>query len=507
MEESKNLLPHEELMQEVEAEIAARDAEIESICRWAAARAGVLVMAPKLSTTALIANDAYMVSKIAQVYGHSLSAGAIIGFLGGLGGSLVSALLTSVFPNPKVKIPLAVCLTYAVGKAAKFWVESGMPMPGDFSEYRERMLAIFDHVKTTVTTLINNPMRSKPLGDEGKDFLAEAGVDSDQFLGLSGNTLGNLLNGDLLSRLGSLKEAVVGVVGAAVASVVGKGSGSDSNNDFVDNAKHALSGIGSLLATLGSSALDLAVDAAGTAATTASEAREVVVEKVSGVKGHVADHVSDVKSNMPDQVHAIKSTVSDHVSEVKSTVAGHVETVKATVADATAVVSDKVSEAKEVVVNKAQDAKDVVVNKAQDAKEAVASTVQDVKETVAAKVHEVKDNLATKADDAKGEAKDTADTVKAKIDDVVGQAKDLKDQALDKAEALKAEALEKAEDLKDQAVAKKDELAEKAEELKDQAVAKKDELAEKAEDLKNQAVAKKDELVDKAEAVKTELKK
>ncbi|WP_298703020.1 apolipoprotein A1/A4/E family protein [uncultured Veillonella sp.] len=474
MEESKNLLPHEELMQEVEAEIAARDAEIESICRWAAARAGVLVMAPKLSTTALIANDAYMVSKIAQVYGHSLSAGAIIGFLGGLGGSLVSALLTSVFPNPKVKIPLAVCLTYAVGKAAKFWVESGMPMPGDFSEYRERMLAIFDHVKTTATTLINNPMRSKPLGDEGKDFLAEAGVDSDQFLGLSGNTLGNLLNGDLLSRLGSLKEAVVGVVGAAVASVVGKGSGSDSNNDFVDNAKHALSGIGSLLATLGSSALDLAADAAGTAATTASE---VVVEKVSGVKGQVADHVSDVKSNMPDQVHAIKSTVSDHVSEVKSTVAGHVETVKATVADATAVVSDKVSEAKEVVVNKAQDAKevvvnkaqdakDVVVNKAQDAKEAVASTVQDVKETVAAKVHEVKDNLATKADDAKGEAKDTADTVKAKIDDVVGQAKDLKDQALDKAEALKAEALEKTEDLKDQAVAKKDELVDKAEAVK-----------------------------------------
>lgn len=438
MEENKTLLPHEQLMQEVEAEIVARDAEIESICRWAAARAGVLVMAPKLSTTALIANDAYMVSKIAQVYGHSLTAGAIIGFLGGLGGSVVSALLTSVFPNPKVKIPLAVCLTYAVGKAAKFWVESGMPMPGDFTEYRERMLAIFDHVKTTVTTLIDNPMRSKPLGDEGKDFLAEAGVDSDQFLGLSGNTLSNLLNGDLLTRLGSLKDAVVGVVGAAVAAVAGKGSEGEQN-DFVENAKHALSGIGSLIATIGSSAIDLAGAAAGSAATTASEAKEIIVEKVGGVTGQTADqvsnlssqvsyHVNDVKSTVADRVGEVKATVASHVDDAKTVVAGHVETAKAAVADhvetAKAAVADHVETAKAAVA----DATAVVSDKVNEAKEVVAHKAQELKEQAQDKVDELKD----KAQDAKEELQDKADELKEK-------AQDKADELKDKAEAVKAE--------------------------------------------------------------------
>lgn len=302
MEDVKDLMTHPEgTLAAVEAELADRDAEIETICRWAAARAGVLVMAPKLSTTALIANDAYMVSRIAAVYGHTATAGAIIGFLGGLGGSLVSALLTSVFPNPKVKIPLAICLTYAVGKCAKLWVESGMPMPGDFSEYRERLVEIIDYNKTTIKALMDSPMKNKPLGDEDKDFLAEAGVDSDDFLGLSRLNLGNMLSADTLSSLGSLKNVVLGVAAAAVAGVAGKAI-ANSDKDYVANAKHALAGIGSLLATVGETALDLAAGTASSAIKSTGDAKSTVLGKVSDILASAGDTKSDVVERVSDFV-------------------------------------------------------------------------------------------------------------------------------------------------------------------------------------------------------------
>lgn len=37
-----------------------RQEEAETLCRWAAARAGVIVVAPLLGTMALIANDVYL---------------------------------------------------------------------------------------------------------------------------------------------------------------------------------------------------------------------------------------------------------------------------------------------------------------------------------------------------------------------------------------------------------------------------------------------------------------
>ncbi|KAF1680761.1 hypothetical protein [Veillonella sp. R32] len=322
MEDVKDLMTHPEgTLAAVEAELANRDAEIETICRWAAARAGVLVMAPKLSTTALIANDAYMVSRIAAVYGHTATAGAIIGFLGGLGGSLVSALLTSVFPNPKVKIPLAICLTYAVGKCAKLWVESGMPMPGDFSEYRERLVEIIDYNKTTIKALMDSPMKNKPLGDEDKDFLAEAGVDSDDFLGLSRLNLGNMLSADTLSSLGSLKNVVLGVAAAAVAGVAGKAI-ANSDKDYVANAKHALAGIGSLLATVGETALDLAAGTASSAIKSTGDAKSTVLGKVSDILASAGDTKSDVVERVSDFVASAGDKKSEVVEKVSDVVNG-----------------------------------------------------------------------------------------------------------------------------------------------------------------------------------------
>lgn len=42
--------------------------EVESLCRWAAARAGVIVVAPILGQIALAANEIYLIKRIANVY-------------------------------------------------------------------------------------------------------------------------------------------------------------------------------------------------------------------------------------------------------------------------------------------------------------------------------------------------------------------------------------------------------------------------------------------------------
>ena len=46
----------------------AREDDAEALCKWAAARAGVIVVAPLLGTIALIANQIYMIIKLGKVY-------------------------------------------------------------------------------------------------------------------------------------------------------------------------------------------------------------------------------------------------------------------------------------------------------------------------------------------------------------------------------------------------------------------------------------------------------
>ncbi len=298
--------------------VADRDKEVEMICRWAAARAGVLVMAPKLSTTALIANDVYMVSRIASVYGHTLTSGAIVGFLGGLGGTVVSALVTSFFPQPAVKIPLAVALTYAVGKAAELWIRDGMPMPGGTGCYQERMIQVFDHIKTTAVALVSNPDRNTPLGDESEDFLRATGTKVEDFMGVAKDSFGALLGGNVLQTVGSVKGLVVGLAGAAVSGLLGKVF--SGNGDFLDDTKHALSGMGALLKTVTETAFDLAASAGSSA-----------VDSVGSVKASVSstiDSVSDKVSSVGDSVGGKVSSVGDTVKSVGDTVKSVGDTVK-----------------------------------------------------------------------------------------------------------------------------------------------------------------------------------
>ena len=62
-----------------------KDVKVEMLCRWAAARAGAIVIAPLVGTVALMANEVYLVSRIARVYDVKLSERALIAFLGAVG--------------------------------------------------------------------------------------------------------------------------------------------------------------------------------------------------------------------------------------------------------------------------------------------------------------------------------------------------------------------------------------------------------------------------------------
>lgn len=156
---------------EAEMEIAIRDDrddEAESLIRWAAARAGIIVVAPVLGTAALMANEVYMIVRMGQIYGIRMSDRMVISFIGSLGGKVAGNLAATLLPLPIMQVPIAVSVTYGIGRAALKWIKDGMP--DDVKPYIE----VFENEKKTgqihVDELQDNPMKDSPLGDESIDF-------------------------------------------------------------------------------------------------------------------------------------------------------------------------------------------------------------------------------------------------------------------------------------------------------------------------------------------------
>lgn len=154
---------------EVEVDIRDdRDEAAESLINWGAARAGVIVVAPLLGTLALVANEVYMIAKIGEVYGVKLADKAVLSFLGSLGGTITGSLAATLIPIPFMQVPIAVGVTYGVGKAAKTWIKDGMP--DDVEPY----MAVFEKEKEegekNVDEIEKNPQKEQPLGDEAVKF-------------------------------------------------------------------------------------------------------------------------------------------------------------------------------------------------------------------------------------------------------------------------------------------------------------------------------------------------
>jgi len=149
------------------------DKEAEKICRWGAARASVIVGAPLLGTMALMANEVYMIMRLADIRGKKLEEGSIAGLLGSLGGSFVGQTLFTLVPFAPVQIPLAVAVTYGVGKVANAWIKAGCPE--DVAQFKEVFEEARDEGMSKFKDFSNMDCKDKPLGDESKKmkFAAE----------------------------------------------------------------------------------------------------------------------------------------------------------------------------------------------------------------------------------------------------------------------------------------------------------------------------------------------
>lgn len=150
-----------------------RDLKVETLCRWAAARAGAIVIAPLVGTVALMANQVYLVSRIARIYDVKLTERAVLAFLGAMGSQMAGNLLTTLIPFSVIQVPVAVGITYSLGRVTQRWLRDGMP--SDMTPYIEMFGEWKEKAKEQVEKLKDNPLKNVPLGDETKDFFAKWG--------------------------------------------------------------------------------------------------------------------------------------------------------------------------------------------------------------------------------------------------------------------------------------------------------------------------------------------
>ena len=147
--------------------------KVETLCRWAAARAGAIVIAPLVGTVALMANEVYLVSRIARIYDVKLTERAVLAFLGAMGSQMAGNLLTTLIPFSVIQVPVAVGITYSLGRVTQRWLRDGMP--SDMTPYIEMFGEWKEKAKEQVEKLKDNPLKNVPLGDETKDFFAKWG--------------------------------------------------------------------------------------------------------------------------------------------------------------------------------------------------------------------------------------------------------------------------------------------------------------------------------------------
>ncbi len=155
------------MSQELE-NIEALDKEAEGICRWAAARAGVIVIVPVIGSVSLMANEVYLLMRLAKLHNVKLSESAMFSFVGGIAGTVIGQTMVTMIPFAPLQVPIAVSVTYAIGKVGEMWIKDGMPQ--DLSHYMESFEEIKKAAKEKANEFLENPLKNTPLGDESKKF-------------------------------------------------------------------------------------------------------------------------------------------------------------------------------------------------------------------------------------------------------------------------------------------------------------------------------------------------
>lgn len=199
------------------------DVKVETLCRWAAARAGAIVVAPLLGTVALMANEVYLVSRIARVYNVKLTERALIAFLGAVGSRMAGNILTTLIPFSAIQVPVAVGITYSLGRVTQRWMKDGMPT--DMGPYVDMMSEWKDKAREQVDKLRDNPLKNVPLGDETIDFMKKwrsVAVDKLQDVKEKGQELYHNVrhHNDLVEEIAEEKAAETSAAPAALSDTL-----------------------------------------------------------------------------------------------------------------------------------------------------------------------------------------------------------------------------------------------------------------------------------------------
>jgi len=145
-----------------------REEEAASLCKWATARAGVIVVAPLLGTMALMANQIYLICKLGKVYEEKISESAAVSLLSSLGATYVGQTAATLLPFAPLQIPIAMGTTYGLGRVVTQWLKTGKPK--DMSAFKTIYADAVSEVKKNIDVFKNNPKKDDPLGDENKKF-------------------------------------------------------------------------------------------------------------------------------------------------------------------------------------------------------------------------------------------------------------------------------------------------------------------------------------------------
>ncbi|MDD3395632.1 MAG: DUF697 domain-containing protein [Acidaminococcaceae bacterium] len=146
----------------------SRDEEAEAICKWATARAGVIVIAPLVGTLTLVANQVYMIMKLGKVYEEHITETAAVSLLSSLGAVYAGQTLATLIPFAPLQLPIAMGTTYGLGKVVTEWLKSGKPK--DLSAFKTVYDDAVKEVKKNINIFKNDPRKDEPLGDESKKF-------------------------------------------------------------------------------------------------------------------------------------------------------------------------------------------------------------------------------------------------------------------------------------------------------------------------------------------------
>ena len=371
--------------------------EVETICRWAAARAAGIAALPSFTYAGLLANDVYMVSRIAQAYGVCPAKEGVTSFLVGLGGSAVAALVCTIVPTVILRVPVAAAITYGVGKIAAQWIEEGMPACPNFESYRKRLVEIYEHNKETVMTLAYTPLREKPLGNESEDFLSDIHISGNDYLAGAKGFVGSFISPEALAaNIGAVKDLAVGAV-SILAATVKDTLEKSGNEELLDNARHAAKGVGSLLKILATEALSLTGAVAGTSASKASVYTKAAYEKADTVRQTLNDSLQTKVEPVVEKATAVmqdvKEVVEPKLQQVKEKVEPKLQQVKEAVEPTLQQVEEKASELTAKAIDQAQEAVQDIREKAEVVKETAVELAEQTKEKAIDLAEQAKDKF------------------------------------------------------------------------------------------------------------------